>query len=268
MNFARTNSFIYFAYVFSHPSSIYIENGFISVGSGAKLQQFLNMNERDQRDYLNNKTNAEDLIYTLFSIVEKIKGHKDLTTYVLCLLNGIIEDKRTRVRNFVAIQKSKNEDKQKDLIGILNSFIIQNSEKDNAQRDLAAHTLSMLIDAYEYDMCKDTARQFLNFLLQQRDDQERKLSDNAYTTCLMYLLKSNELAREFVDQRGFEIMQKFLQNQCIQDGQIAYNIVCCLWIISYHHFALKGFEDFTVSNYLVAEDSSLLQLCVILRLYQ
>lgn len=83
-------------------------------------------------------------------------------------------------------------------------------------------------------------------MLQQRDDKDRRLSDTCYTSCLMYLLKANDLAREFVDQRGFEIMQKFLQNQAINDGQIAYNVITALWIISYHHFALKGFEDFSL----------------------
>jgi len=224
----------------------YEQNGFINKGAGQNLSAFIGFNEKQQREFLGNKQKAEELFCTLFSIIEKIKGQKELTTYALCLINGIIEDKRTRIRNLVAIQKSKNEEKQKDLIGILNSFIIQNSEKENIQRDLAAHTLSMLIEAVEYENCRDEARQFLNYMLQQRDDKDRKVSDTCYTTCLMYLLKANELAREFVDQRGFEIMQKFLQNQAITDGQIAYNVICALWIISYHHFALKGFEDFTL----------------------
>lgn len=105
----------------------------------------------------------------MFAIVEKIKGAKDLLTYTLCLINGIIEDRRIRIKYLVGIQKSKNEEKQKDLIGILNSFIIQNVEKENVQRDLAAHTLSMLIEAVEFEHCKETSKQFLMYLLQQRD---------------------------------------------------------------------------------------------------
>jgi hypothetical protein len=59
----------------------------------------------------------------------------------------------------------------------------------------------------------------------------------------MYLLKTNELAREFVDHNGFQLFAKLLDEECLQDYQIAYNVSCALWIISYHDFAAKGFED-------------------------
>lgn len=61
---------------------------------------------------------------------------------------------------------------------------------------------------------------------------------------MMYLLKSNELAKEFVDQNGFELLTNYLEDQCLSDHQIAYNVVCTLWIISNHKFAMKGFEDY------------------------
>lgn len=64
----------------------------------------------------------------------------------------------------------------------------------------------------------------------------------------MYMLKTNELAQEFVDQNGFDLLTKFLDKDCIDDHQIAYNVSCALWIISYHTFALKGFEDFRVNK--------------------
>lgn len=147
----------------------YEQNGFLSRGAGNNIRDFVALNEREQRDVLSNKQKTEELLYNLFAIVEKIKGAKDLLTYTLCLINGIIEDRRIRIKYLVGIQKSKNEEKQKDLIGILNSFIIQNVEKENVQRDLAAHTLSMLIEAVEFEHCKETSKQFLMYLLQQRD---------------------------------------------------------------------------------------------------
>ena len=63
----------------------------------------------------------------------------------------------------------------------------------------------------------------------------------------MYLLKTNELAKEFVEFGGFELFANYLDDQCISDHQIAYNVVCALWIISYHPFAHSGFENYSVS---------------------
>lgn len=35
-----------------------------------------------------------------------------------------------------------------------------------------------------------------------------------------------------------------MNNECLKSNQIAYNVICSLWIISYHPFANKGFEDY------------------------
>jgi hypothetical protein len=71
---------------------------------------------------------------------------------------------------------------------------------------------------------------------------------HAYTFALLYLLKTNELAKEFIDQNGFELFSKYLDFECIEDHQVAYNVIGALWIISYHPFANKGFEDYRVSQ--------------------
>lgn len=70
------------------------------------------------------------------------------------------------------------------------------------------------------------------------------LSVRAMTNCLMFLLKHNELAEQFVDKRGFVIMKNLLQKQCLSNDHVAYNVSCCLWIMSYHKFALPLFADF------------------------
>jgi hypothetical protein len=73
------------------------------------------------------------------------------------------------------------------------------------------------------------------------------LSVHSYTFSLLYLLKSNELAKEFVNQKGIEkIFSRYLDRECLEDFQIAYNVICALWIISAHGFALPKFEDFSV----------------------
>lgn len=174
-----------------------------------------------------------------------MKGDYKLVTLALLLIDGILEDNRSRIQYLVSIQRSHKKEKKEDLIGVLLSFLYQNNEQQNDQRDLAAHILSMLIEAHEYKNCVSESRQFLNWLLEQKS--RLRLSIHAYTFSLMYILKTNELAREFIEQNGFDLFAGFLERECIEDHQIAYNVVCTLWIISYHPFAMVGFEDYRLA---------------------
>lgn len=63
----------------------------------------------------------------------------------------------------------------------------------------------------------DTARNFLIYLLDNKYNT-KALSRHAYTHCLMYLLKTNELAQMFVQKQGFAVLQNILQNECLQNG--------------------------------------------------
>ncbi len=75
-----------------------------------------------------------------------MKGDPKLVTMALLLIDGILEDKRSRIQFLVNIQRSHNKDKKVDLIQVLNSFLHQNNNKSNDQRDLAAHILAQLIE--------------------------------------------------------------------------------------------------------------------------
>lgn len=59
----------------------------------------------------------------------------------------------------------------------------------------------------------------------------------------MYLLKTNELAKQFSDNGGFNILEVYLTKIAPQNYQVAYNTICALWVLSYHDFALRYFED-------------------------
>lgn len=141
----------------------------------------------------------------------------------------------------MSIQRSHKKEKKEDLIAILSSFLWQNAAKENDQRDLASHILAMLIEAHEYKNCPQQAKEFMNYLLEMKE--QPKLSLPAYTFALMYLLKTNELAKDFVENGGFELFHRYLNLECLKSYQIAYNVLCALWIISYHPFAMKGFEE-------------------------
>jgi len=58
-----------------------------------------------------------------FEIVKKVKGEPKLVTFALMLIDGILEDSRTRIQYLVGIQRSHKRDKKEDLIGLLNSFL-------------------------------------------------------------------------------------------------------------------------------------------------
>ena len=62
----------------------------------------------------------------------------------------------------------------------------------------------------------------------------------------MYLVKTNELARDFEHNGGFEIFSKMLDNDCTEDHQVAYNVISALWIISFHPFSMRRFEDYSL----------------------
>jgi hypothetical protein len=75
----------------------------------------------------------------------------------------------------------------------------------------------MLIEAYEYKKCAVAAKNFMNYLFDQSDTFMKQqsgakgapqayLSKIAFTHCMMYMVKTNELARDFVDRKGFYLM--------------------------------------------------------------
>ena len=113
-------------------------------------------------------------------------------------------------------------------------------------RDLAAHTLAMLLEQAGLKTTGDNAGAFLNYLIQSRS-QQGVVSLQCLTHSLMFLLKINEVAEQFIRKRGFDIYSTLLQNECNTDAQIAYNVCCGLWILSSNPAALDSFRDFQLN---------------------
>ena len=78
--------------------------------------------------------------------MKRVNGDDNLVTYALLLIDGILEERRSRIDFLVDIQKSHNKERQQDLIGLLNSFLIKHGSDQRIQRDLAAHILAQLIE--------------------------------------------------------------------------------------------------------------------------
>lgn len=64
------------------------------------------MAHEQQREFLDARENAEHvmtLFRTLLSIVSKISSEPDLVRWALALINGIIEDRRDRIKHLAQI---------------------------------------------------------------------------------------------------------------------------------------------------------------------
>lgn len=123
-----------------------VELQIFPIGTATKFTEFFKLSDADQRIELSNKDKAEDYIRMFFEIVKKVGGDNNLVTYALLLIDGLLEEKRTRIEHLIAIQASQRKDKALDLIGILNSFLWSNPKATQEQKDLAAHILSQLIE--------------------------------------------------------------------------------------------------------------------------
>ena len=69
----------------------------------------------------------------------------------------------------------------------------------------------------------------------------------AYTFALLTILKTNELAKDYSTKSSFIMISNLLENQCLTSYQVSYNVICTLWILSYHEFTHQYFEDYTLA---------------------
>ena len=189
------------------------ENQLLSAGANGMIQYLTNPAD-DIRSTLDNKGNAIEYLLVLFQVLKDVKGNEKLTSWVLLFLDGMLEDNRTRVENLVAIQRSHKKDKKEDLISILLDFITANNLQDCIQRDTAAHVLAMLIEATGYKHCAQQAKSFLAWIV---IPEKNKITPAAYSSSLMYLIKVNELAREFYERNGMGQLSKMLETECLDD---------------------------------------------------
>ena len=91
---------------------------------------------------------CKQLMRNLLIIVDKVSSDMELVRWALALVNGIVEDNRSRIRYLTLLQKSRSgqAEKKLDCIRILSSYLSQNTDVlYRPQRDLAAHTLAQLI---------------------------------------------------------------------------------------------------------------------------
>jgi V-type H+-transporting ATPase subunit H len=218
----------------------YARDGMISHEGVTSLYKLLSMPIGEQKEELDGKSTAEPYIKILFEIVKKVHGDEKLITWALLFIDGMLEENRNRIDNIIYVQNSYKPARKMDCIGIMLNFLISNSDSKNYNRNSASRILSMLIEAAGFENCKDHAVDFMNWIYAF---DAKRISAHAYTFSICYLVKINELAQEFVELNGINKLIEMLDNQCLNDYQIAYNVLVSLWVLSFHAFAQKYFEN-------------------------
>ena len=87
----------------------FISSSMLPNDSLIKLQGFLAADDDKQREMLEQKKYLKELLRVLLEIIKNVRGDPETLNFALVLLNGIFEDKRLRIRELVAMQKSVNE---------------------------------------------------------------------------------------------------------------------------------------------------------------
>ena len=81
----------------------FIDSQIFPAGSAQKFAEFIRMSDEEQRHALDVKEKAEDYLRLFFEIVKKVSGKPKLLTYALLMIDGILEEKRSRISVLVAI---------------------------------------------------------------------------------------------------------------------------------------------------------------------
>lgn len=221
----------------------------ISAGTAKSVGEFLEANETEQRETFDQsikKKLAKAVLFGFFDIIANVKSDPGLVFYCLVQLDGILEDDRGRVEHFVALGKDYKA--PQPVIKILNQYIHQNTDEESLpSRDIASHILALMIEHESFADCAQYAREFLHYLIQQNDPSKFTLSVNAYTFALLTILKTNDLAKEYSTKQNFMMLSNLLDTECLGSYQVSYNVLCMLWILSYHDFTQEFFEDYTIA---------------------
>lgn len=125
------------------------------------ITKFLDADDNEQRDILDkpeNKRGAQNVIRVLATFVEKSSADKEFLMYALALLDGILEDKRSRVKHYVSLIDEFRT--PINIIKVMNGFIASRQEPDFCpHRDIAAHIAALVIEAVNFERVPETLSQ-------------------------------------------------------------------------------------------------------------
>lgn len=120
------------------------------------------------------------------------------------------------------------------------SYLVSAQNDDYVAKDVAAHILAQLLTAQkELKGIDEEMKSFLSFLLHAPG---RQISSLGFSGALVYMLKVYENMQFFINSDGLYLIRSLLKKER-DDKQICYNLLTCLWIISFKPHTLRYFED-------------------------
>jgi hypothetical protein len=86
---------------------------------------------------------------------------------------------------------------------------------------------------------EEEMKSFLSFLLNAPGKQ---ISSLGFSGAMMYLLKVHDIMQFFIKSDGLHLIRTLLRKER-DDKQTCYNLLTCLWIISFKPYTHRNFED-------------------------
>eukprot|EP00824_Muranothrix_gubernata_P020504 TRINITY_DN40968_c0_g1_i1.p1 TRINITY_DN40968_c0_g1~~TRINITY_DN40968_c0_g1_i1.p1 ORF type:complete len:464 (+),score=85.51 TRINITY_DN40968_c0_g1_i1:170-1393(+) len=198
--------------------------------------EFLKMNADNQRVQL--KENGETYIKAFLHVIEKVQTDPKIVKYFALLLEGIVQDDTSKIQIFAKMQKNfKN---KTDVIGILLHFLISSAGADSDVKDSISHLLAQVLATVGFKGFETVCKDFLIWVINAQ--QSKSLSTYGTTKSLMALLKIGEVLKQFAESGGLRKLVRILQDEG-EDMQISYNVIACIWLLSFKPLSIPYFED-------------------------
>ena len=132
--------------------------------------------------------------------------------------------------------------------------MVATPKEARATRDVVCHVLANLLTVKELKGYEEEVKTFLNHLLdaQANSNSDKSISSLGFSYSLMYLLKSSETLTSFVNSTGLHMYLTLIHstnriNALLtkerEDKQVCYNLLTCVWIITFRKTTRSFFEN-------------------------
>jgi hypothetical protein len=214
----------------------YESTGRVSEGGSRLLQDFISLNMRGQREFLNSVTYTQDkaqtLIRTLLEVIGEVQGKDVLQKCAAAYLDGLLVDERSLVDHLIALYRHPK--KPMDIPTLLKRIIVP--EKGHILFTSGSHILAIFLTeillhpARDLSPLRNEASQLQDLLIALSNDA--RIPSEVAVYCLLPMFKLEFIRKEFLDKNGAR--STILSTLKKRSGQIqpVYSAICCLWLLS------------------------------------
>jgi V-ATPase subunit H len=204
-----------------------------------EIMAFDNKSISEQRTILNDEGQALNILKTLFQFVDYGSSDKAMIQYIVCMIEGIMEDERKRIDYLAKLQTGFKV--KADVIKTLNS-VIMNPNLTTESRNSAARLVCMAISRIYENGEESIAEKGLEVLSLINNHQANgNITNLALYMSLTFLLKLTPLQKPFVELGMKKLLGCMSAN--FEDLQISYNCLVILWELSFRPFLFPIIEE-------------------------